>query len=336
LLDSLLQEIITVRDYSIMPQKPNAYFFYMQHMKRTVPAWSRKGYPELSGLCSNSWNKLTKAEKQVYENERVNSNLVVQKKKKNQGKTDCLGRPLEFIQNAREEQKQLAENELKVVEQMIKSLGQQCVNTDYYMIFCTNYCITTTEPIVYCPAEISIGAFNLTRGFKVIYNAIIEAEVPHGYRLMIRDACEKLLKIPEDFKGAIPKSDVAGRIAELLSSTRQKVFFCHPNYRETCTRNLRSIFRDYGDLPFKVFSLAQLAYAFDFAKNGADEATCCDLYSQCLDHERRGLELGLGCTWHEENTELALCSTSVLNKWSLSLAERLGPMYKITVNNTQN
>jgi hypothetical protein len=33
------------------PNKPNGYYFYMQHQRQTRPGWARKSNAELSQIC---------------------------------------------------------------------------------------------------------------------------------------------------------------------------------------------------------------------------------------------------------------------------------------------
>jgi len=321
-----------------MPQKPNAYFFYMKHQKETRIGWRNKPFKELSTLCSPGWNAMTKEEKQIYEDMRTDSDLVVKKKKKNkQGNLDCNGRPIEFSDNLRLEKLKKQEDDLAKIRELVLSNEEALEDCDFYMIHITNYCITKLEPIVYCPAEISIGTFNLKKGFTSKFHSFLSVNIPHGYWLMVKENCEKVLKmkVQEEHSSSdsISKEKVAQKLLEFLKdqSTGNKILFCHPKYQDICTKNLESLL-GYG-AP-QVYSLTQLTYALVDVKGFTQSEAQVEGYSTVLDDERRAYESGLCCEWHENNTENALCSTSILQKCSRNVRDYLGPVFKI--GNKQN
>ncbi|XP_023345842.1 uncharacterized protein LOC111714864, partial [Eurytemora carolleeae] len=111
------------------------------------------------------------------------------------------------------------------------------------------------------------------------------------------------------------------------SSNGKLVLFSHPEDRDRCIKNLIRIFdvEDVYDLPFKVYSLSELVLHIVKIENVSSTYTKEQLSEKLLPL-RRPYESGLGCEWHEANTDYGLCSTGVLRRWILSVCEIMKPV----------
>jgi len=323
-----------------MPQKPNGFFFYMRCMKQEVKGWRNKGYPELSTLCSEGWNNLTKEEKAYYDDMKHDYDGFVlpknKKKKKKAGQQvsgyDCKGRPLLFLANENIERRNKEISETQDILNVVKKTGCEPVRGQFYLVYITNYVITKHEPIVYCPAEISIGRFSGEEGFiSLDLNLFAELKTPMGYTLTARENCEQSLKIPfNDFEEAKPLTDIAYQLLK-FQEQEDAVLFCHPEFRDTIVKNLETIFETIGEEnPFKVYSLAELVHRLMVQEN-FNNSLKPDTIARLLDPERRTLENGLCCDYHETQDNPA-CSASMLKKWVMATQKCLEPVYGIQAN----
>ncbi|XP_023345845.1 protein maelstrom 2 isoform X2 [Eurytemora carolleeae] len=163
-----------------MPPKPNGYFFYMCAMKKDIPAWRNKSMAELSELCSPSWNSMSKEDKQFYDDKKHTWTGEMPKKKKNKSVAVAMGAPLSSEENsklskqvdtygrclldvklAKERALENARLESVDIQNMVSDKNYK--TTEFLFLATTNYCVTKRDPVVYCPAEISIGRFNLRK-----------------------------------------------------------------------------------------------------------------------------------------------------------------------------
>lgn len=319
-----------------MPQKPNGFFFYMRSMKKG--SWSKKGLPELSALCSEGWNSMTKEEKAYYDDMKHDYDGFVvpkNKKKKKAGQVnglDCQGRPLLFLANEDIEKRNQEISETQDILNVVKKTGCEPISGEFYLIHVTNYVITKHEPIVYCPAEISIGRFSGERGFiNLDLNLFTEISTPLGYALAVKDNCEKSLKIPTtDFEKAQPMTAIADQLLK-FQEKKDAVLFCHPDFRDDIVKNLETIFDAIDeDNPFKVYSLSELVHRLMVQENYSNSLSP-DTITSLLHPERRTLENGLCCDYHETQDN-PTCSASMLKKWVLAAQKVLEPVYRFQSN----
>jgi len=369
--------------------KPNGYYYYMQTMRNEKPHWRNKGNGELSQLCSEGWNRLTAQEKKVYNDMKHSSGIVLPKPGKKlvggteKGETDLggqdsLGRSLLEIHLSAEAAVKKREEEAK----FCSDIAENIIDTDkfmkeFYVISTTNYCITEEmENKVYVPAEVSIGVFSLSNGvnkFKKM-NVFCKPVIPFGFTLMVKTACEKLLKVPYPFEDALPYEEVANIINNFVQEniingkneasgvkvnnawtrnnlTNEKaqnrnvvanekpqkvIIFTHPKYRDTCEKNLAVIFGGAHNVPFKVMSLADIVVGFFNIKTEYDKMTCTAM-GDYLDHKRRQMDFKDRYCDHHEKEDAPECTTAILTKWIRSSLEILGSAgYKVKISEKIN
>jgi len=332
-----------------MPQKPNGFFFYMRTMKQENPAWKNKGYPELSTLCSDGWNALDQDEKEYYTAMKDDYDGFVKPKKKNKVKAngevderalDCLGRPIMQQKRSDEDDMKVRRAEVGEIRKIVKQ-ARRITTEEFYIVYTTNYCITKHEPIEYCPAEISIGKFNIRSGFlEEVFQSFIKADVPLGYKLTIQQNCKDVLKIPFDLNIAKPMNYVVTGLRHvqdmILENTSpdfpEAILFCHDEEIDICRKNMERLNRDeeVGAI-FEVYSITELILAILSALE-IDIGLTSASFSMMIHQTTRELDFGDGCSWHEENSDMGLCSTSVLRKWCKSITELIHPLIKKKAN----
>ena len=341
-------------------EKVNGYFLFMQDLvmdlfkvfcclifstqrkKRTE--WRKKSNQQMMTLASPFWDKLSPAEKDVF-NKRAKevNNPGGGGAAATAGPKDSQGRDLQFIQRRDQEKKLLAQKKLQDVDDMMIREAENLEDVSFYVMHANFFAKTELEAgdVIFVPAEISFIKFSLRDGLMDVYQsfpapATPEYPIPLGAKWNCQQRSEKI-QIPLEFEhSAVTTSDaeVLNGIKKFLDGT--KTIFTMPDCEEQCSGVLDRIAQRAGqpNIGLSFLSLPLLLFKLKTARCLTVE----EMMESCpteaialseLERERFLFWAGLSCAWHEDHTETALCSQATVARWVFTLLDNCCPAFNI-------
>jgi len=296
----------------------STYWFFYQDEKRKIPGgWKRKTKRELDEFCSNSWRKLSKDERDKYEELRLDHEKMIEDFKRINLEKEMEGK------RKRAEVKSFA-RKYSLVETPKK---------DLFVIHSQIFAKTEEEKPHYVPAELSLARFSLSEGIKEVYHCFPRpGTIPIGYKRACLENSSKGHQIPLDLLSEAEEDavsehakytedeDILDHVINILNGENN--LFTLPEFEKQITgvfqtlekrtkRKLPSL--NILSLPLLMFEIANKPEHQDFIIPYESIA------EREFEKEQFIFQPGMNCSWHEEKTETWHCSCARLRSWMFTM-----------------
>lgn len=320
------------------PNKPNGYYYYMQHQKKTRPGWGRKSNAELSLICSEGWSALSPEERARFKAMKGEvppaTGVGAKHQQRQKGEVNILGgyaangvRLTDIV--ARDFQLQTREEkEQRLIRNFLFHANRVHAQT-FFLIHCNHFGkLDQTEPPVYMPAEISVCGFSLAEGVEEVNHWFPRPSIPPIYKRRARESTESRHGIPsEDFEENYTED---GDILDALDSQlgRARIIFTLDEWREPSVSILSRLYeKDGREMPFSILSaeelLSQLCNLKSTASLNAVQA------NSLIGPNLMAFHPDIDCTWHRMNVDSLHCSVAYVQRLVFALAGILCPLFNI-------
>lgn len=316
-------------------KKSNVFFNFMKSQQRENPDCKDLPLTEVMNICDPLWKSMSKEERADYKgfNEERTERF-------RHGGYDSFGRPLEDVLNR--EDREMAEIEKmknSIVERINNALVAGNLETmPFYILHFNIFCVT--EEGVPVPAEIAVARFTLKDGVKEIFHDLIDPGViPTGYRADCMENSKATHQIPLDLVHLNQNyHHIMDNLLKFLGLTYKSQvmppLYCHPKHSQTNSLCLHWLFKKIGfedPIPFSLQQLPMLLYELVGVKKSQYDMVLptINMAEVQLDRDVFLYTPGMGCWWHESDTEVNCCASALVRRWSYIMADFVCPRYNL-------